>query len=155
MTASRKEEYLNEKITSRLVWLGSRSREPEVGNTLSKLPHNVREWALDKLVWFCPSKDINGEAAIIRPGPVTMKRYAEGRSGGGGGFWLNMRVVYIAPHIFEKEDKFRHIIAHEIAHHWLGHSPESAEEVAAMEVEAEELAHKWLKTQPRKGDHHG
>lgn len=143
------------KITSRLVWLGSSSRELEVGNTLSKLPDNVREWALDKLVWFCPPKNINGEAAIIGPCPVPMERYAEERSGGGGGFWLNMRVVYIAPHVFEKEDKFRHIIAHEIAHHWLRHSPGSAEEVAAMELEADALAHEWLKPQPRKGDHHG
>ena len=40
-----------------------------------------------------------------------MERYAELRPGGGS--WLNMRVVYIAPHVFEKfekEDKFRHII---------------------------------------------
>lgn len=84
-----------------------------------------------------------------------MARYAEGRS---GGFWLNMRVVYIAPHVFEKfekEDTFRHIIAHEIAHHWLRHSPGSVEEVAAMDVEADALAHKWLKPQHRKGDHHG
>lgn len=146
---------MNEEITSRLVWLGSSFREPEVGNTLSKLPYKVREWALDKLVWFCPPKDIDGEAAIIGPGPVPTERYAEEGSGGGGGFWLNMRVVYIAPHVFENEDKFRHIIAHEIAHHWLRHPPGSAEEVEAMELEADALAHEWLKPLPRKGDLHG
>lgn len=146
---------MNEEITSRLVWLGISCRKPEVGNALSKLPDNVREWALDKLIWFCPPKDINGEAAIIWPGPVPMERYAEEHSGGGGGFWLNMRVVYIAPHVFEKEDKFRHIIAHEIAHHWLQHSPGNSEEGAAMELEADSLAHEWLKPQSRKGDLHG
>ena len=148
---------MNEEITSRLVWLGCSSREQQkqVGYTLSKLPYNVREWALEKLVWFCPPKDINGEAAIIGPGPVPMERYAEGRSGGGGGFWLNMRVVYIAPHVFEKEDKLRHVIAHEIAHHWLRHSPGSSDEVDAMDAEADALAYKWLTPQTRKGDHHG
>ena len=128
--------------------------------TLRKLPYDVREWAIEKLVWFCPPKEIegqiiDGEAAVIGPDPVPMERYAEERSGGSGGLWLNLRVVYFAPHVFEKEVKFfRHIIAHEIAHHWLRHSPGSADAVAAMDVEADAFAHKWLNTQPRKGDHH-
>ena len=144
---------MNEKITRRLVWLGkdssSRKAEARVGNTLSKLPDNVREWALEKLVWFCPPKDINGQAASIGPDPVPTERYAEERPDGGGGFWLNMRVVYVAPHVFEQTgDGFRHIIAHEIAHHWLGHSPGEAKDCDAKEYEANALAHRWLNTEP-------
>jgi hypothetical protein len=144
---------MNEEITSRLVWLGkdSSSPEPEVGNTLSKLPDDVREWALEKLVWFCPP-NCDGQAASIWLDPVTMKRYAEERPGGGGGSWLNMRVVYVAPHVFEQTgDKFRHIIAHEIAHHWLRHSPGGAEDCDANDDEANALAHQWLKTLGARG----
>ena len=68
---------MNEEITSRLVWLGTSSSYPEaaVGNTLSKLPEDVREWALEKLVWFCPP-NCDGQAASIWLDPVTMKRCA-------------------------------------------------------------------------------
>jgi hypothetical protein len=143
---------MNEAITSRLVWLGKDGSfiEAMVGNTLSKLPDDIREWAVEKLVWFCPPKDVNGQAASLWLDPVIIKRFAEEHPCEDGGSSLNMRVVYVAPHVFDRtEDECRHIITHEIAHHWLGHSPGTLEDSDAKEKEADECAHKWLNTLPR------
>jgi hypothetical protein len=144
---------MTEAITSRLVWLGKDGSFTEaiVGNTLSKLPEDIREWAVEKLVWFCPPKDVNGQAASLWLDQVKIKRFAEARPCEGGVSALNMRVVYVAPHVFVErtEDECRHIITHEIAHHWLGHSPGSPEDSVAKEEEADECAHRWLNTLPQ------
>jgi hypothetical protein len=146
---------MNEAITSQLVWLekGGSDTEAFVGHTLSKLPEEIREWAIAKLVWFCPPSDIDGCAASLRLDEVKIKRFTEETHCEGGASALNMRVVYVAPHVFDRTDeKWRHIITHEIAHHWLGHSPGSFEDSVAKEKEADEIAHRWLKTLPQSID---
>ena len=146
---------MNEEITAWLVWLGKDGSDTEaiVGHTLSKLPEEIREWAIAKLVWFCTPSDIDGCAARLRLDEVKIKRFTEESHCEGGASALNMRVVYLAPHVYDRpDDQWRHIITHEIAHHWLGHSPGSSEDSVAKEKEADEITHRWLNTLPQSID---
>ena len=123
----------------RLFWIGedSDSPTPVVRQTLSRLPEEVRQWAIDALIWFCPPS-CNGQAVTC-----TLDTYMGGPE---PRFPVVLRLVYIAPHVFdESEAEQQRAIAHEIAHQWLNHiGPATAgEHYQAREAEVEAELAKW------------
>ena len=121
-----------------------------IAKTLERLPADVRDWALENLVWFNPPP-CNGMASSLCFNEITINRhYDEFLSRHGGTFWL-VRVIYIAPGLIEApESKQQFVIAHEIAHHWLNHATaQRTEEGPEAEAHADRLVREWGFTEPR------
>ena len=130
-----------------LRFIGEDSETPEevILETLDRLPGDVRSWAAEAVAWFCPP-DCNGQAVNFELNEVSINRYFdESLSAECGGRWWLLRIVYIAPKVFEQPlAEQRRVIAHEIAHHWLKHiGGAPKEEYEKREYDVEELVREW------------
>ena len=105
--------------------------------TISRLPGDVIDWALPRIFWFCPA-ECNGMAAPIKCGKQAIEDFRDDSLQGES--WWVIRMIYIAPQTFAtSRDKQMWVMAHELAHHWLGHDDPSE----ASEDEADKQARAW------------
>lgn len=126
----------------------------KIVRALDRLPADVRDWARDYLVWFCPLA-CNGPATGFRLNPMTLSRHVDESAPCPeyGGPFYRVRVIYIAPDLFDGPDeKLQFVIAHEIAHHRLGHETgmELPEDDVDYEADADSLAREWGFARPAK-----
>jgi hypothetical protein len=122
----------------------AREADEAINETLSRLPEDVREWALTKIVWFCPAEG-NGVAAYFRFKEGTMEHVRDDSSQGES--WWVFHIVSIAPHLFAAaREKQTWVMAHELAHHRLKHCQKNGEggiSMDAADAEADEQAREW------------
>lgn len=118
--------------------------------TISRLPEDVREWALTKIFWFCPA-ECNGMGAPIKCDEQALEHFHDSLQGKS---WWVIRMVYIAPHFFAAaRDKQTWVMAHEVAHHWLKQEqrlPEGDDPLGAYDNEADNQARAWGFREPHK-----
>jgi hypothetical protein len=111
---------LTDEIYEEITFIGEASdgHIDELVEVLAKLPNDVCKWAIERLVFLCPPH-VNGMAYSLPLNPSRAMTYADETRG--EGFW-NIRIVYIAPHVFEEQpDEQYRVIAREVARHLLKH----------------------------------